>query len=98
MERRLIQLKQIDGNFVGDKHYKHEQREEATVWAVHHNLNKYPSVSSYYFDNMMNGVVRHVTNNFLEIEFCVPRKGIAICNYRRFLCFQYMMVLVFIEN
>ena len=80
MERRLIQLKQIDANFTGDKHYSHEQRDRATIWTVNHNLGKYPTVHIYYMSDMMHGKIRYISDNSLEIEFCMPCKGMAICN------------------
>ena len=80
MERRLIQLKQIEGSLSGDKHYRHEQTQYASVWTVHHELGKYPSVNCHYLDNTMQGIVNHLSNNILEIKFCIPCKGIADCN------------------
>lgn len=63
-----------------DKHYKHEQADRATVWTVNHNLGKYPTVHVQYMNSMMHGIIRYVSENVLEIEFCVPCKGMAICN------------------
>ena len=63
-----------------DKFYKHEQSVLSTVWTIEHGLDKQPSVSAYYMNNMMHGIVRYLTNNTLEIEFSVPCRGIAICN------------------
>lgn len=63
-----------------DKFYKHEQSVLSTVWRIEHGLDKQPSVSAYYMNNMMHGIVRYISNNILEIEFSIPCRGIAICN------------------
>ena len=78
--KTLIERKQVNCNVEGDKHYKHEQKEHATLWTVYHNLNKLPSVQVNYLDNIMFGKIQHINQNTLTIEFCNPCRGVAICN------------------
>ena len=63
-----------------DKHYRHEQNEAIAVWTVYHNLNKYPTVHTFFLNDMMYGKINYINENTLTITFCTPCKGMAICN------------------
>lgn len=64
-----------------DKNYMHEQMQASNVWVVHHNLNKYPSVSIIDSgNNEIYGEVRYLDKNNITLKFSVPFSGKAFFN------------------
>ena len=64
-----------------DKNYMHEQMQASNVWVVHHNLNKYPSVSIIDSGgNEVHGKVVHLDKNNIILKFSVPFSGKAFFN------------------
>lgn len=64
-----------------DLHYPHDQMVPSLLWTVNHNLGKYPSVQ--VFDSggsEVEGLVTHVTNSQLTIEFSAAFSGVAYLN------------------
>jgi len=65
----------------GDLHYTHSQITAASVWAVTHNLAKFPSVTVIDASNdMVMGEVRYLTINTLQITFSSAFSGTAYIN------------------
>lgn len=66
---------------ISDKNYVMQQTTLATTWSVPHNLNKKCSVQVVN-DSLMQieGEVRWVNNNEVEITFAKPSKGWVYCN------------------
>lgn len=70
----------ISANAV-DKHYLHRQRVASNVWAIQHNLSKFPSVSITDSANgVVTGDVEYVDENNLILRFSAPFSGVCYCN------------------
>ena len=64
-----------------DAHYTHRQDMLSKVWAVEHNMNKYPSVTIVDSgDNVLYAEVEYIDKNNLEIRFVASTSGKAYLN------------------
>jgi|SRR3712207_2203191 len=64
-----------------DKNYVHDQIQSSTVWAIQHNLNKYPSVSVVDSGkNEVVGDINYIDKNNLVINFSHAFSGKAFLN------------------
>ena len=66
---------------INDKNYHHVQSVASNEWIVHHNLNKYPSVTVIdSAENEVIGEVEHIDRNSLKIKFAGSFSGKATLN------------------
>lgn len=66
---------------VQDKYYKHNQGIPSSVWNIAHNLNKYPSCTIVdSAGEEVEGSVRFIDNNNIEITFSAAFSGYALMN------------------
>lgn len=64
-----------------DKHYTHDQMTASDTWTVVHNLGKFPAVSVVdSAGSEVEGLISHVSNNSLILEFSAAFSGKAYCN------------------
>ena len=64
-----------------DKQVEHAQPDASTQWTISHGLGKFPNVQT--FDEgltQINGVVTHIDNNNLVIDFDIAVSGVAYLN------------------
>lgn len=77
-----VLVKQSDGDVVEkDITFFHDQGIPATVWNIEHNLSKYPSITVIDTANsIVEGAVKYIDINNVEITFNSAFSGSAICN------------------
>lgn len=64
-----------------DKHFAYEQATASDTWTIHHNLNKFPSVSIVDTANtQVVGEVEYIDTNTVRITFNAPFGGYAYLN------------------
>jgi hypothetical protein len=66
-----------------DKYYRHVQNIPNTVWAIQHNMNKFPSVTIFDSSNahiQVYGDVEYIDVNTVQLSFSVPFGGEAYLN------------------
>lgn len=64
-----------------DKHYNHTQNLPDTIWAINHNLGKYPSVTvADSSGSEVEGEVVHIDSNTVVITFSAAFSGKAYLN------------------
>lgn len=62
-------------------HYTHSQPSVATQWTIHHNMGKHPTVQTFNASLVeIDGVVTHINNNTLIVDFNFPISGVAYLN------------------
>lgn len=66
---------------IADKNYVHHQDVPASVWTISHNLNKKPSVEVIdSAGTKVEGEIKYIDDNIVEIYFSAEFSGKAICN------------------
>ena len=64
-----------------DKYFAYEQSTASDTWTIHHNLNKFPSVSIVDTANtQVVGEVEYLDTNTVRITFNAPFGGYAYLN------------------
>ena len=69
------------GSSGGDTTYEHNQNPAVATWIIEHNLNKFPSVTT--FDSTgdeVEGIVRHLSKNIAQVMFSAAIAGKAFLN------------------
>lgn len=69
------------GSSGGDTFYEHNQNQAVATWIIEHNLNKFPSVTT--FDSTgdeVEGIVRHLSKNISQVMFSAAIAGRAFLN------------------
>ena len=76
-----VSVSGVIGTGIDDAHYIHRQDMLSKVWAVEHNMNKYPSVTIVDSgDNVLYAEVEYIDKNNLEIRFVASTSGKAYLN------------------
>lgn len=76
-----VAYKATCGSSGGDTFYEHNQNQAVATWIIEHNLNKFPSVTT--FDSTgdeVEGVVRHLSKNIAQVMFSAAIAGRAFLN------------------
>ena len=69
------------GTSGSDTFYEHNQNQAVATWIIEHNLNKFPSVTT--FDSTgdeVEGIVRHLSKNISQVMFSAAIAGRAFLN------------------
>lgn len=77
----LDELASRVSSVVNDKHFSFTQAVAATTWTIAHNLGKFPSpIIVDTGGTEVEGEIRHIDQNNLEIKFNAAFSGVAYMN------------------